>query len=501
MFASLMAGHPKKMIFRLSVVFLLLAGGVMGVLYTLNMNNRAEAQYQQMLERAETRAQDKAGTFDQWLAEINRTAASFTSANLVRVFLAEYNNEQTPDPQTSYIERALGDMQKRLDGRGVLLLTPQGETLLASDDAAFLTLPQTSIPRLLEAAQSRTPLLGEMFKAGDGIYLEVFRPIFNLAEQNAQQVVGVLYLQVSTNEIQQAFADPLTPYDKTFFAAQNAQGGWQAVSSARNMLISKISPTEAGILQSPQQNKVIQGVHMRPSQRHGVVHQTDYTWAMADHTAYAQVYRWLLAAVVVALGAVFVGLLWYGLTKRDRRRVQHLGQMVEAFMRAIEARDPYLSGHHERVARLALEVGNAYGLPVKDRATLYYSAKLSGIGRMYIPQDILSKKGKLTKKERETVESHVRHTLDVLDGVEFDLPVEETILQMHERGDGSGYPNGLTLADIDIKAQILGLCDTYCALTNPRAYRDAFTHAKAVKEIASKHEQFSPKLVDLLKKD
>ena len=500
MFASLMAGHPKKMILRLSVVFLLLAGGVMAVLYTLNMSNRAQAQYQQMLERADKRAQDKAGTFDQWRAEIKRTAASFTSANLVRIFLAEGNGAQTPDPQASYIEHALGDMQKRLRGRGALLLTPQGEALLASDSAAFLTLPQTSIPRLLEAAQSREPLFGEMFKAGGGIYLEVFRPIFNLAEEKAQQVVGVLYLQVSIDEVQKAFADPLTPYDKTFFAAKNAQGVWQAVSSAENTLLSKIDPTQTGVVQNLEQSKAIQGVYMLPSQRHGVVHQTDYTWAMADYNAYAQVYMWLLAAVVVALGAVFTGLLWYGLTKRDRRRVQHLGQMVEAFMRAIEARDPYLSGHHERVARLALEIGNAYGLPIKDRAALFYSAKLSGIGRMYIPQEILSKKGKLTKKERQAVESHVRHTLDVLDGIEFDLPVEETILQMHERGDGSGYPNGLTLADIDIKAQILGLCDTYCALTNPRAYRDAFTHAKAVKEIASKNEQFRPALISLLKK-
>lgn len=493
MFASLIAGHPKKMIFRLSLLFLLMAGGLLAVVYTINMNNRAQAQLSQMLERAETRAQDKAATFNQWLSEVNKTTNTFTRADLVRIYLTERQSERdttTEKAQSSYIQHALGDIQKRLDARAVLIVSPEAETIMAAQNSSVANLPQTSVPALLQATQGHGAVMGQMFVAGQGVFLEVFKPVFNLAEKEEQEVVGVVYMQLSLQDVAQAYADPLSPHDRTYFIAKSAEGKWQALTPGHSGLYTDVIPDNAGLARSTDGDKVLQGVFMLPSQRHGVVHHTDYSWAMADYAAYAALYKWLLGAVLVALAVIFVGLLGYGLAKRDRRRVQHLGQAMEAFMKAIEARDPYLSGHHERVARLALQLGNNAGLSVKDRATLYYSAKLSGIGRMFIPDEIANKKTKLTKKEREVMEQHVHHTLKVLDEVPFDLPVKETILQMHERGDGSGYPNGLTLADIDIKARILGLCDAYCALVEPRAYRKGMSHSKAIAELEKNDQQY-----------
>mgnify|MGYP005848936605 CR=1 FL=1 len=501
MFSSLMAGHPKKMIIRLSLVFVLLVSVLMAVVYTLNMNNRAQAQLSQMQERAQIRAQDKAGTFDQWLSEVEASSKALTRSDLLRVFLVEQGQKQSQEDahiQGAYIQHAMGDLQKRLQSRGVLLLSPQGETLLKSPDSQFLSLPQISAPYLLHATQGQMPIMGQMFRSGGASYLEIFLPVFDLAEEAAQQTVGVLYLQASLDPIVQAFTDPLSPYDETYFVAQNPDARWQSLSASKSQTTGEVNPNNKGLAQKHDGTSVLQGVFMLPDQRHAVVHQTDYAWAMADYTTYAKLYKLMLALIVMVLGVVFTALLWYGISQRDKRRVQHLEQMVEAFMKTLEGRDPYLLGHHERVARLAVKMGNALKLPVQDRATLYYSAKLSGIGRMFIPTKILNKKGKITPKERTVLEEHIQHTLRILDKVDFDLPIKETIEQMHERGDGSGYPNKLTLADIDIKAQILGVCDTYCALIEPRIYREALPHKKALDEIEKNTEQYSPILVKIL---
>src|SRR5207247_1081200 len=129
--------------------------------------------------------------------------------------------------------------------------------------------------------------------------------------------------------------------------------------------------------------------------------------------------------------------------QRNKTRVKLLGQTMEALVRVVEARDPYLAGHHARVARLAVQVGNNMHLGVGERATLYYAAQLAAVGRLLVPRNVLAKKARLTGAERKDLEGHISHAVTILGDLDFDLPIVEVIGQMYEREDGSGHPNGL----------------------------------------------------------
>jgi HD-GYP domain-containing protein (c-di-GMP phosphodiesterase class II) len=158
---------------------------------------------------------------------------------------------------------------------------------------------------------------------------------------------------------------------------------------------------------------------------------------------------------------------------------------MEALVRVVEARDPFLSGHHARVARTAVAVGNKLGLSVGERATLYYAAQLSSVGRLLVPRDVLAKKGKLTDAERAELERHINQAVEILGDIEFDLPIMPVISQMYERVDGSGHPLGLKDAQLSRMSKVLGACDAFVAMTSDRAHRKAMTKGEALKAMGS----------------
>jgi HD-GYP domain-containing protein (c-di-GMP phosphodiesterase class II) len=156
---------------------------------------------------------------------------------------------------------------------------------------------------------------------------------------------------------------------------------------------------------------------------------------------------------------------------------------MEAMVRVVEARDSHLSGHHIKVARLAVAVGNQMGLTVAERATLYYAGLLSAVGRLLVPRNILAKKGTLTRTERDSLEGHITQAVEILSNLELDLPVAPVIAQMYERSNGKGYPKGLKGTEILPMARVLGAVDAYVALTSERAHRTALTKKAALEAL------------------
>ena len=206
---------------------------------------------------------------------------------------------------------------------------------------------------------------------------------------------------------------------------------------------------------------------------------------------------WWLGHVFEFAGLVVVGAsLVYDLRRgrRSRPLVGNLraGELVaceEAFLGArvraltvrLAAKDASTEEHTRRVAMLAVELGERLGLSPSRLRSLAIGGLLHDIGKLSMPDSILQKPGPLDDDEFDVVKLHPergRELLNELGG--FDETVAGLVLDHHERLDGSGYPRGLTGAELDLATRILAVCDVYDALVSPRVYRSAWPREKAL---------------------
>lgn len=150
----------------------------------------------------------------------------------------------------------------------------------------------------------------------------------------------------------------------------------------------------------------------------------------------------------------------------------------------VEKRDPYTAGHQQRVARLAQAIAREMGLTADEIEGIKMASLIHDIGKIYVPAEILNKPGRLTEIEYNLIKAHPQLSYDILKTIEFPWPVARAILQHHERIDGSGYPLGLTAADIIRDAKILMVADVVEAIFSNRPYRPARGIDKALEEIS-----------------
>ncbi|MGH1482776.1 MAG: HD domain-containing phosphohydrolase [Geminicoccales bacterium] len=172
------------------------------------------------------------------------------------------------------------------------------------------------------------------------------------------------------------------------------------------------------------------------------------------------------------------------LVEQRQRHLRSLTGTIEAFIHAVERRDPFLLGHTDRLRRYSLAVGRRLELDNDALAALALAASLSQIGKIFIPDEILAKPERHIQQETEIMRSHIDHTLSILRSIDFGFPVVGILKQMHERLDGSGYPLGLESNDIDLPGRILGAVDVFCARTAPRSYRDRISAGNALYHLA-----------------
>lgn len=157
------------------------------------------------------------------------------------------------------------------------------------------------------------------------------------------------------------------------------------------------------------------------------------------------------------------------------RREKAMSETIMAFTKSIELRDSYLGDHAQRLAHLAAAVTDVMELDDDVSTTVELAAYLSQIGKLGVDANLLGQERRFTEQEIKEVQKHVHHTASLLRDLDFGLPVAATLFQIHERLDGTGYPQGLKGGDVALPARILGACDVFCARVAPRSYRPAIT--------------------------
>lgn len=158
-------------------------------------------------------------------------------------------------------------------------------------------------------------------------------------------------------------------------------------------------------------------------------------------------------------------------------------QFVETMAQALDARDPYTAGHSLRVAEYSHALALAMGLSEEDADTIRVAAQLHDIGKIGIPDIVLSKPGPLTPDERGLIRLHPQIGCKILKKVGRFEKLLGVVELHHENHDGSGYPYGLAGHAVPIEARIVHVADAFDAMTSNRSYRSALTLQSAIHEI------------------
>jgi diguanylate cyclase (GGDEF)-like protein/putative nucleotidyltransferase with HDIG domain len=174
---------------------------------------------------------------------------------------------------------------------------------------------------------------------------------------------------------------------------------------------------------------------------------------------------------------------------------------IEALALAIEAKDHTTHDHLQRVQIYARELAASLDLTEEELQALQAAALLHDIGKLAVPEHIISKPGKLTPEEFEKMKIHPVVGAEILERVRFPYPVAPIVRAHHEKWDGSGYPAGLKGEEIPIGARILAAVDCLDALASDRQYRRAMPLEDAMKVVRSEAgKAFDPRVVDALGK-
>ena len=191
--------------------------------------------------------------------------------------------------------------------------------------------------------------------------------------------------------------------------------------------------------------------------------------------------------------------------KAEKRHTVDLGdvhlRMVEALALTIEAKDQTTHDHLQRVKIFCVEVGKELKLGPLEMQALSVASLLHDIGKLAVPEYIISKPGKLSVEEFEKVKIHPTVGAEILQRVGFPYPVAPIVRAHHEKWDGSGYPKGLRGTEIPIGARILSAVDYVDALASDRQYRRGMAASEVVAKLQEQSgKAFDPNVVAVLRR-
>jgi diguanylate cyclase (GGDEF)-like protein/putative nucleotidyltransferase with HDIG domain len=204
------------------------------------------------------------------------------------------------------------------------------------------------------------------------------------------------------------------------------------------------------------------------------------------------------AAMVIARGGYWLAVLlaaplyltyrtylvYMGRVQDQQAHVQQVSDLhlatIEALALAIDAKDQTAQSHIRRVQVYAAGLARALGMSANDIQGVKTAALLHDIGKLAVPEHILSKPGPLTQEEFQKIRIHPQVGAEIISGVPFPYPVAPLILSHHERWDGKGYPTGLKGAEIPLGARILSVVDYFDALMSERPYHKAMSVEAAI---------------------
>jgi HD-GYP domain-containing protein (c-di-GMP phosphodiesterase class II) len=203
---------------------------------------------------------------------------------------------------------------------------------------------------------------------------------------------------------------------------------------------------------------------------------------------------WIIRMAFFIICGFFQGKFLESMTRKNNEITQQrdeiksqeerLGQftigLVHSLASAIEVRDSYTSGHCFRVAEMSVQIGKRMGLTDAELIQLRWSATLHDIGKIGIPEAILTKEGKLMPEEYKVMKQHPELGRRILNEIPYADLILGGVMHHHERLDGKGYPYGLSNDQIGLQARIIAVSDVWDALTSKRSYRDAMSNNEAL---------------------
>lgn len=189
------------------------------------------------------------------------------------------------------------------------------------------------------------------------------------------------------------------------------------------------------------------------------------------------------------------------LEKELKQAYKKLQKIIEGtaniITKVVETRDPYSTGHQQRVSKLARAIGREMKLSQDKIEGTKIASLVHDIGKVNLPTEIISKPSKLVEVEFNLIKNYPKVGYDILRKVDFPWPIAEIVLQHQEKIDGSGYPGGLKGDEICIEAKILGVANVVEAMSSYKSYRPALSIDEALAEISNnKNTLFDPEVVD-----
>lgn len=166
-------------------------------------------------------------------------------------------------------------------------------------------------------------------------------------------------------------------------------------------------------------------------------------------------------------------------TEREKR-ARTLQNLVKTLVGVVDRRDPFAANHSMRVAKVAAAIAREMGLSEVEIDTTEIAGNLLNLGKIMIPPEVLAKTGDLTEDERRMLRNTVHMSADILQNIEFDGPVVETLRQAQERWDGSGQPSGLKGEAILVTARIIAVANALVGMISDRAFRQAMSVDQAI---------------------
>ena len=228
------------------------------------------------------------------------------------------------------------------------------------------------------------------------------------------------------------------------------------------------------------------------------------TWGLATYDLIASAFGLGIAWVytgwgLAGMGAVVLPILFLRHTYLVNLQLQSTNrELLELMVKAIEARDPYTSGHSQRVAEIARALAREMGLHFRELDNIATAALLHDVGKIYEEfAPILRKEGKLTVEEKEIMHSHPARSAELVGTIStLRGYVEQCVRHHHENFDGSGYPDRLSVEAIPLGARIILVADTTDAMTTDRPYRKALSYERVIQELEKyAGKQFDPRVV------
>ena len=175
--------------------------------------------------------------------------------------------------------------------------------------------------------------------------------------------------------------------------------------------------------------------------------------------------------------------------------------IVKVLESAMAAQDPYTVGHQQRVTSISVAIAEEMGLGEKRTNNLAMAARLHDFGKISLPASILSKPGRLSVQEMALLKTHPSVGVEMLKPLKLPTSTFLTIMQHHERMNGTGYPFGFSGEDILLEARILGVADVVEAMSSHRPYRPSLGIQMALEEISQNRGiLYDPMVVDALMK-